>query len=176
MYERKPIPGFEGYFADTDGEIWSVYKGKGGLEKLTQQIDKFGKKRIRIRFDHGKKKSTLAHRLILLTFVGPCPPGMECCHNDGNGSNNVLSNLRWDTRKSNRADSLRHGTRPLGEKHWNSKLTSAQVLEMREKAKTQSMYSLAKEYKLSKMGAANIIKGVSWGWLKQHLTTAVDDA
>jgi hypothetical protein len=35
---------------------------------------------------------------------------MECCHNDGNAGNDRLENLRWDTRKANRQDSVRHGT------------------------------------------------------------------
>src|SRR4051812_25448733 len=41
------------------------------------------------------------HCLVLETFVGPRPRGAYGCHNDGNKSNNALSNLRWDTPKSN---------------------------------------------------------------------------
>jgi hypothetical protein len=50
------------------------------------------------------------HQLVLIAFIGPCPPGMECCHNDGNPSNNHLDNLRWDTRSANNLDRIRHGT------------------------------------------------------------------
>jgi hypothetical protein len=49
-------------------------------------------------------------RLVLEVFVGPCPEGMVCCHNDGNKLNNRLSNLRWDTQKNNEQDKKRHGT------------------------------------------------------------------
>ena len=31
-------------------------------------------------------------RLVLEVFVGPCPPGMEACHNDGDPHNNWLDN------------------------------------------------------------------------------------
>lgn len=58
----------------------------------------------------GKSKLVLVHRLILLAFVGPCPPGMEGCHEDGDPLNCTLANLRWDTPKANKADSIRHGT------------------------------------------------------------------
>jgi hypothetical protein len=34
---------------------------------------------------------------------------MEGCHNDSNPANNHLSNLRWDTRSANRADTVRAG-------------------------------------------------------------------
>lgn len=50
------------------------------------------------------------HRLVLSTFLGPCPPGMVACHSDGDIRNNRLENLRWDTPKSNTADAIRHGT------------------------------------------------------------------
>ena len=66
------------------------------------------------------------HRLILGTFVGPCPDGMEGCHNDGNKKNNRLDNLRWDTRKSNAIDRVKHGV-SHGEKNPASKLTDYAV-------------------------------------------------
>lgn len=52
-------------------------------------------------------------RIVLLTLVGEPPAGTQCCHNDGDPSNNDLGNLRWDTPSANSADALRHGARPL---------------------------------------------------------------
>lgn len=49
-------------------------------------------------------------RLVLEAFVGPCPQGMECCHNDGDPANNRLENLRWDTRHSNVRDRVNAGS------------------------------------------------------------------
>lgn len=57
-----------------------------------------------------RRKNWAVHRLVLAAFVGPCPEGMEGCHNDGNRTHNTLDNLRWDTRSGNAADSLLHGT------------------------------------------------------------------
>lgn len=50
------------------------------------------------------------HRLVLEAFVAPCPDGMEACHNDGDRTNNHISNLRWDTRLGNCQDIIAHGT------------------------------------------------------------------
>lgn len=50
------------------------------------------------------------HRLVLMTFVGPCPEGMEACHLDGDVLNNGVENLRWDTHESNMGDKKEHGT------------------------------------------------------------------
>lgn len=55
-------------------------------------------------------KTYYVHTLVLEAFRGPRPIGMECCHNNGNGHDNHLSNLRWDTPSSNNKDKVRHGT------------------------------------------------------------------
>ena len=49
------------------------------------------------------------HDLVLTTFLGPRPVGLEACHNDGNPWNSVLENLRYDTRSANSRDSVKHG-------------------------------------------------------------------
>jgi hypothetical protein len=57
-----------------------------------------------------KSRHRRVHQLVLETFIGPRPPGLECCHWDGVKINNRLMNLRWDTHAANAADSrrLRH--------------------------------------------------------------------
>lgn len=54
--------------------------------------------------------TALIHRVVLETFVGPCPEGMECCHWDDVRTNNRLSNLRWGTSGDNNLDMVRNGT------------------------------------------------------------------
>jgi hypothetical protein len=53
------------------------------------------------------------HILVLEAFVGPRPHGMQGCHWDDDPTNNRLDNLRWDTPRANRLDSLRNGCSPL---------------------------------------------------------------
>ena len=83
------------------------------------------------------RKIIKVHRLVLETFVGPCPPGMECRHLDGNPQNNKLENLKWGTRSENRRDRTVHGRDKskgyhlhVGECNHNSKLTNEKVLEI----------------------------------------------
>lgn len=57
-----------------------------------------------------RPRTVAVHRLVLEAFVGPCPPGMECCHNNGVASDNRLCNLRWDTSSENKYDWVRSGT------------------------------------------------------------------
>lgn len=58
----------------------------------------------------GTKTTTAVHRIVLEAFVGPCPAGLEGCHNDGDPTNNCLVNLRWDTHQNNNLDKRRDGT------------------------------------------------------------------
>ena len=58
----------------------------------------------------GVAKTKVVHKLVLMTFGGPQPEGMEACHNDGDTSNNRSDNLRWDTHQNNMRDKIEHGT------------------------------------------------------------------
>lgn len=58
---------------------------------------------------NGKRVNRQISHLVLETFVGLCPPGLEACHFNDVGSDNHLVNLRWDTRSANRIDRLRNG-------------------------------------------------------------------
>ena len=58
----------------------------------------------------GARRRAYIHRLVMAAFVGPCPPGMEVCHEDGDPRNNALYNLRYDTPSANNMDKWRHGT------------------------------------------------------------------
>lgn len=60
----------------------------------------------------GKMTTKLVHRMMLESFVGPCPDGMQACHANDVADDNRLENLRWDTQSANQADSVqnsRHG-------------------------------------------------------------------
>lgn len=62
----------------------------------------------------GKEYLRLVHRLVAEAFIGECPKGMECCHEDGDSTFNHVSNLRWDTHEGNYQDRVRHGTTLVG--------------------------------------------------------------
>lgn len=64
---------------------------------------------VNVRDLGGVYTNRLLHRLILETFVGPCPPGMQCCHYNDIKTDNRLENLRWDTPEANMRDALRNG-------------------------------------------------------------------
>ncbi|HDU8695027.1 NUMOD4 motif-containing HNH endonuclease [Morganella morganii] len=79
----------------------------------------------------GRRKQVLVHRLVIMSFLGTSPKGMECCHNNGDRQDPRLVNLRWDTRKNNHADKKIHGTWQGGENNGWHKLTVPQVIAIR---------------------------------------------
>lgn len=121
----KEIPGFPGYFITKDGRIWSN-KQRKLWRRL--KLDRDGYFQV----DLWKEKRSIfcgVHRLVLETYVGPCPEGMQCRHLNGVRTDNRLDNLCWGTPKENMQDRELHGNtfHAQGEKQGASKLTERDV-------------------------------------------------
>lgn len=133
--EYRELPGHVGYRVGSDGSVWSCLK-RGSPSRRSVGVWRLMKTQKHptgyLTIGLAGKVRARVHRLILLAFVGPCPPGMECRHADGNPANNLLSNLSWGTPSQNTADQIKHGTKPRGEGHTNSKLTDHLVRVLRE--------------------------------------------
>lgn len=89
-----------------NGKVWHKHRAK--IKKLTPT--KAGYLLVTL-WKNNKGTTFGLHQLKLMVLVGPCPEGMEACHNDGNVSNNDLDNLRWGTTQSNIMDNHLHGKR-----------------------------------------------------------------
>lgn len=112
--EWRSILGHEGrYEVSSLGRVRSLlpHQGQAGPRILKQNINPVtGYAFVRL-FTGGRPRhqTVYIHREILRAFVGPRAPEMEACHNDGDRTNNLLSNLRYDTRSANAQDRARHG-------------------------------------------------------------------
>jgi len=132
--EYREIPGAPGYFAGSDGTIWSTWCNRWRqAEQYWHQI--IGSKTVTghlyILLSDGKRRQRLfAHQLVLFAFSGPCPDGMECRHLNGNPKDNRVENLAWGTHKENMQDAKVHGTFPYGKKHPGGKLSDDDVREV----------------------------------------------
>lgn len=58
---------------------------------------------------HGKKVKKRVGNIVAETFIGLRPEGMECCHIDGNPTNNYITNLKWGSSKEKSHDQKLHG-------------------------------------------------------------------
>lgn len=139
----KEITGFPNYYATPDGDIWSgPKKSFTGYRKLKPHaLNKQGHVSVQL-FKNGPRIWRQIHRLILETFVGPCPEGMECCHHNDISSDNRLENLRWDTHSNNMKDSFRNGKQNnKGENNSVAKLNTWQVRIIKQLLKYPKEFS-----------------------------------
>lgn len=124
----RPIDRYPANLFGDDGAIWSRAHNGGLLTKwrrLKGSVQASGHLIVAMRNRNGHRDYVLAHRLILEAHVGPCPPGMEACHEpDPTPHNNRLSNLRWDTSSANRYDAYKHS-------HLNITISDDYVREIR---------------------------------------------
>jgi hypothetical protein len=163
----KPIINYEGLYEISNyGRIKRFNKDK--RYKLFK-ILKYKKNRSRYGYlqtslyKGGICKYFYISRLVLETFIGPCPEGMEACHNDGDPSNNFVGNLRWDTHKNNEKDKILHNTIVNGSKILWAKLSGTDIPKIRKMHKDGiSTKEIANIYNVSLGAIKGIIYNRNW--------------
>ncbi len=149
-----PVPGNWrwAYEVSDQGRVRNTTKGT--LLKLTNSDDYLT---CSLASRDRARRNFRIHRLVLEAFVGPCPDGMEGCHNNGDPADNRLENLRWGTPRENAADARKH----QGKFQRNVKLTVDQVHAIRRRAHESSSV-LALEYGVTRDNVRAIIRRVNW--------------
>lgn len=163
--EWRPVIGFESsYEVSSLGRVrltrdWRGWARNRAGTILTPETTTNGYHRFGL-WNGRSRRRIGAHTLVLEAFVGPRPSGMEGCHRDGDGLNNSLANLRWDTKAANKADMRLNGTFQEGARHGMARLTEAAVREIR--ASTDKLKDLAERYGVT-LQAVHLAKtGKSW--------------
>ncbi len=149
----KVIPSWPAYEASTDGQIRRHRTGKI-LSPVTQK-GRQPYQRVNL-YRGGKAVRNRVHRLILETFVGPCPEGHETLHLDDDPRNNRLGNLRWGTREENHS-TIRWRQ---GEAHYRAELTEDDVRAIR--ASTEPHVVLARRLGVSETTIRDIRNHKTW--------------
>jgi hypothetical protein len=176
--QYREIPGWFKYLAGDDGLIVSVKWCNGtNFRILTQVYDSGGYAMVSLcqsgRTPKGRSGTFKVHCLVMAAF-GPSRPSPihQIRHWDGNKLNNRPDNLLWGTPSENKADSIRHGTTPRGDRSGSAKLDWRKVEEIRHR-KQESCVRLAAEYGVNKGTICRIIGGKTWSRATQD---APDDA
>lgn len=173
----RDVIGEPGYCVGDDGSFWSSMRYVQGLglgrgkrvptsewRQLKPSPDEDGHLVVGIR-----GKTHYLHCLILEAFVGPCPPGMECRHLNGNPADNRLENLAWGTHTENQQDRFAHGTDNRGERNGRAKLTADDVREIRKLSRQgRSIGDLARQFGVVAGTIDHIITGRNWSWLRDE--------
>ena len=162
----KRISNFPDYTITCDGRVWSFKTNKW----LRPQKNSRGYLQFTLSNDH-LKKIYAAHRLVLETYIGPCPKGMECRHLNGNRQDNRLDNLKWGTHSENQQDAVRHGThytlRRYGEQHPQAKTSNKnrRLIIYQYMTGLFSQTELGKLFNLDRKTINSLINGESWPFI-----------
>lgn len=172
----KPVVGYEGLYEVSNlGRVKSLARKINGVcnnlpcvytkkEKILKTDEPSGYHRVMLWYKD-KKERKQVHRLVLESFIGPCPEGMECCHSDGDPSNNRLDNLRWDTHSNNQYDCIKHGRHVdnKGENNGMSKLKDGEVWLIKKLLLNGiKRDKITEMFKISPQNLVNIIKNRTW--------------
>lgn len=128
-----PVPGYDDLYEVSDlGRIRSLKKRNkwlaGRIIKCFPNSDGYASVTMKSNSVNYRQP---VHKLVLVAFIGPCPPGLQCRHLDGDRWNATLSNLEWNTYQVNQDDIEAHGNRLRGSRQPNSKLTESKVRKIR---------------------------------------------
>ncbi len=112
----------------------------------------------------GKITNMRVHKLVAAAFLGAQPfDGAVVAHNDGDSSNNNVSNLRWTTNLDNQADADHHGTRLKGSAIHLAVLREEQIPSIRKRALSGEIYkNIAEDYGVSISTISLIKLGRIW--------------
>ena len=156
----KLYPHNTNYLISKEGEVWSTFSNRF-LKPGTNNSGHF-----HVNLWEDKKVTSLSiHRLVLETYVGDCPTGMECRHLDGNPKNNNLLNLCWGTRLDNHRDRKEHLLKE-GKRNGNSKLSPSNIIEIRKLHKQGLSQSyLGNIYHVNPATIALILHRITWTWV-----------
>ena len=178
------VPGYEGiYEVSTSGCVRSLDRTQS-----YSRIDRYSGRLISVTRRHsgkilsqgrttggyfsvclGRENTFHVHVLVLLAFVGPRPAGKESLHGDGNPENNTLENLRWGTRSENLFDAVKHGSKPVGEKHRCAKLKASDVISIRSTPYRYGLFRrLARKYNINESSVRGVWNRKTW----KHLETS----
>lgn len=151
VIEWRDVTDYPGYEISNSGRVRSYLRanGRGKLcpipHLLKRRTSSAGYNTVDL-YQRGISARHHVGPLVLTTFVGPRPPGMEACHNNSVPTDDRIGNLRWDTHTSNMRDKL--------------SLTDEQVLDMRIlRANGERLVDLAKTFECCPKLVGRICRG-----------------
>lgn len=163
----REIPGYPGYCIGNYGTVLSCMKvgnHKNRYHKTWYILKPTANYEGYLQVKLGRRKNCKVHQLVLLAWIGPCPPGMEVCHfPDPTKSNCRLDNLQYTTPLVNSSHKVIHGTDNRGEKCYNSKLSNEQVSKIKELLnKKVSVLEIANSFSVNKKIIYSIKSNENW--------------
>jgi len=139
--EWRQVPGHPHYEVSSLGRVRSLPRTVRTVKRspfwtngriLRPATLKVGYRQVQL----GRGVSKYVHELVCEAFHGPRPKGFTVSHLDGCKTNNLYSNLAWESYKDNFAHKVEHGTMNIGERQGHARLTAEDVRYIRSQTHT----------------------------------------
>lgn len=193
MSNWRHIPGYDGYFASSDGQILSRKRSERILSPQLMSKKLRPNDRhlyVLLSLGDGRKKRAAVHQLVARAFIGLPPTNDHVVnHKNGSADDNRAENLEWVTRKENelhaaqnglKASGASHGraTKPgstaRGSKHGRSKITEETVLNIRDaRVSGVSEQEVARRFGVSRSLVGQISRGEIWTHINWRRATPI---
>jgi len=112
---------------------------------------------------NNRQSQNYVHRLVATAFLGKPSANLQVNHIDCDKANNALSNLEWVTRHANMQHAVTNGLCGSGERNSASKLTTAQVIEIRKASNDgERQGKIAAHFGISQSAISAIVTGKTW--------------
>lgn len=122
---HKPIPGFPGYTATYEGDIFSWKKKKGEPLKLVLHLSGTGYLTVSlVPSEGGKGKNRGVHTFVAKAWIQNPKKLPQVNHKDGNKQNNCVDNLEWVTSQENNLHARKNGLGVKGRKVYQLDISS----------------------------------------------------
>lgn len=118
---------------------------------------------LSLRHKDGRTASRSIHAVVMQTWVGPRPAGMEIAHLNGVADDNRLVNLQYVTHVENESHKVGHGTKALGSTVNGAVLAEWQVAEIKYLAgKGISHGDIGRLFSIGHKAVSEIMSGRNW--------------
>lgn len=153
-------------FIPHDGNWDKDQKGYIKKRKVkNQNINRYGYLQIKL-CKYGKCRTLTVHRLVAKAFLPNPENHVQVNHKDGNKQNNIVTNIEWISRSGNIQHAWDTGLmdreKISGEKHFNSKLTQADVDVIRTLFGNVTIKKIAEQYNVSPSTISDIKYNRTW--------------
>lgn len=176
----KSIPQYPGYEASSLGRVRSI--DRVIVDKRGRTIRRKGQI-LKPYYDDDTSpygcfragpETAKVHVCVCSAFHGEPPEGKPyACHLDGKPRNSTPSNLVWGSAQENQLHRNGHDTTTQGEAHHMAKLTTADVIDIRERAlRGERQDDIAATYGITQSQVSNIKTGARWA----HVQHSIDQA